>query len=275
MLHLNPFDTCTWIICSQTTARLHNKRAAILFCFSFHWLLLCFHTEGLDVIFTLQGDPSLFVASAASQLLVHMLTLSVESESTTPLSEKDCDWPACAQMIIKHIEDSLQSGSASHISQSLKLLTSLFGSCRATWTEVLWLRIAKQVESFLTEDSVQTRHMLADLLLNMSRWGSTDLVIRNTHFPPFVLVRHITYGSLSSQVSCVLWHWRQFLGISDICSGTLKPSTSRSFGSRNSESPQMVGVAAVKSLHSADVCNVSGVFLRAISCLHCVFYYVA
>nr|XP_027324787.2 BRCA1-associated ATM activator 1 isoform X2 [Anas platyrhynchos] len=125
--------------------------------------------SGLDVIFTLQGDPSLFVASAASQLLVHMLTLSVESESTTPLSEKDCDWPACAQMIIKHIEDSLQSGSASRINQSLKLLTSLFGSCRATWTEVLWLRIAKQVESFLTEDSVQTRHMLADLLLNMSR----------------------------------------------------------------------------------------------------------
>uniref|UniRef100_A0A8B9I3P1 BRCA1 associated ATM activator 1 n=1 Tax=Anser brachyrhynchus TaxID=132585 RepID=A0A8B9I3P1_9AVES len=124
---------------------------------------------GIDVIFTLQGDPSLFVASAASQLLVHMLTLSVESETTTPLSEKDCDWPACAQMIIKHIEDSLQSGCASHINQSLKLLTSLFGSCRATWTEVLWLRIAKQVESFLIEDSVQTRHMLANLLLNMSR----------------------------------------------------------------------------------------------------------
>ncbi|XP_035195503.1 BRCA1-associated ATM activator 1 isoform X1 [Oxyura jamaicensis] len=124
---------------------------------------------GIDVIFTLQGDPSLFVASAASQLLVHMLTLSVESETTAPLSEKDCNWPACAQMIIKHIEDSLQSCSASRINQSLKLLTSLFGSCRATWTEVLWLRIAKQVESFLTEDSVQTRHMLADLLLNMSR----------------------------------------------------------------------------------------------------------
>ncbi|KFQ03761.1 BRCA1-associated ATM activator 1, partial [Leptosomus discolor] len=124
---------------------------------------------GIDVIFTLQGDPSLFVASAASQLLVHMLTLSVESETTKPLSTKDRDWPACAQMIIKHIEDSLQSGSASRIEQSLKLLTSLFGSCRAAWTEVLWLGIAKQIESFFMEETVQAPHMLANLLLNMAR----------------------------------------------------------------------------------------------------------
>ncbi|XP_057272892.1 BRCA1-associated ATM activator 1 isoform X1 [Pezoporus wallicus] len=124
---------------------------------------------GIDVVFTLQGDPSLFVASAASQLLVHMLTLSVESETTIPLTTKDCDWPACAQMIIKHIEDSLQSSSASHIEQSLKLLTSLFGSCHALWTEVLWLRIAKQIESFLMEETLQVQHMLANLLLKMSR----------------------------------------------------------------------------------------------------------
>ncbi|KAM6077995.1 integrator complex assembly factor BRAT1 isoform 3-T3 [Theristicus caerulescens] len=123
---------------------------------------------GIDAIFTLQGDPSLFVASAASQLLVHMLTLSVESETTKPLSTKDCDWPACAQIIIKHIEDSLQSSSASHIEQSLKLLTSLFGNCHATWTEVLWLGISKQIESFLTEETVQAQHMLANLLLKMA-----------------------------------------------------------------------------------------------------------
>ncbi|XP_068765287.1 BRCA1-associated ATM activator 1 isoform X3 [Struthio camelus] len=124
---------------------------------------------GIDVIFTLQGDPSLFVASAASRLLVHMLTFSLESEMTKPLSAKDCDWPVCAQMIIKRIEDSLQSSSVSRIKQSLKLLTSLFGCCHAPWTEVLWLGVAKQVESFLTEESVQAQHMLADLLLNVAR----------------------------------------------------------------------------------------------------------
>ncbi|NXF01187.1 BRAT1 protein, partial [Smithornis capensis] len=123
----------------------------------------------MDVIFTLQGDPSLFVASAASQLLVHVLTFSVESETSKPLSTKDCDWPPCAQMILKHIEESLQSSSASRIEQSLKLLTSLFGSCYAAWTEVLWLNIAKQIESFLMEETVQAQHMLASLLLNVAR----------------------------------------------------------------------------------------------------------
>ncbi|XP_074960961.1 integrator complex assembly factor BRAT1 isoform X1 [Phalacrocorax aristotelis] len=124
---------------------------------------------GIDVIFTLQGDPSLFVASAANQLLVHMLIFSVETEMIEPVSTKDCDWPACAQMIIKHIEDSLQSSSATHIERSLKLLTSLFGSCHAMWTEVLWLGIAKRIESFLMEETVQAQHMLVNLLLNMAR----------------------------------------------------------------------------------------------------------
>ncbi|NXN34918.1 BRAT1 protein, partial [Rhinoptilus africanus] len=123
---------------------------------------------GIDVIFALQGDPSLFVASAASQLLVHVLVLSVESETTKPASTKDFDWPVCAQMIVKHIEDSLQSSSASRIKQSLKLLTHLFSSCHSTWTEVLWLGIAKQIESFLMEETIQVQCMLANLLLNMA-----------------------------------------------------------------------------------------------------------
>ncbi|XP_053937000.1 BRCA1-associated ATM activator 1 isoform X2 [Cuculus canorus] len=124
---------------------------------------------GIDVIFTLQGDPSLFVASVASSLLVQMLILSITSETTEPLSSKDCDWPACAQIIIKHIEDSLQSSSASRIEQSLKLLTILFRNCHAAWTEAIWLGIAKQIESFVTERTVQAQHMLANLLLNVAR----------------------------------------------------------------------------------------------------------
>ncbi|NXV15503.1 BRAT1 protein, partial [Cepphus grylle] len=123
---------------------------------------------GIDVIFALQGDPSLFVASSASRLLVHMLIFSVESETTKPFSAKDFDWPVCAQMIIKRIEDSLQSSSASHVEQSLKLLTSLFSSCHSRWTEVLWLGIAKQIESFLTDKTIQAQRMLANLLLNMA-----------------------------------------------------------------------------------------------------------
>lgn len=125
------------------------------------------------MIFALQGDPSLFVASAASQLLVHMLTFSLECEISKAVSAKDCDWPACAQMIVKHIQESLQSSSASHIEQSLKLLSSLFGSCfgscYAVLTEVLWLDVAKQIESFLLEETVRAQPLLANLLLNVAR----------------------------------------------------------------------------------------------------------
>lgn len=161
MWYLNENDT--WLKCNK--APPHNRKAVVFPSSD----LFCFHTGGIDVVFSLQGDPSLFVASAASKLLVHVLTFSVESETTKLLTTKDCDWPACAQMIIKHIEDSLRSRSASHIEQSLKLLTSVFDSCRAMWTAVLWSGVAKQVESFLTEETVQVQHILASLLLNVAR----------------------------------------------------------------------------------------------------------
>ncbi|XP_071617586.1 BRCA1-associated ATM activator 1 isoform X2 [Heliangelus exortis] len=126
-------------------------------------------TGGIDVIFTLQEDPSLFVASAAHQLLVNMLIFSIETATPSPFSTKDLDWPECAQMIIKHIEDSLQSSSASRIKQSLKLLTALFERHNTGWPEVLWLGMAKQIESLLMEETPEAQPMLVDLLSNMAR----------------------------------------------------------------------------------------------------------
>ncbi|NXV72097.1 BRAT1 protein, partial [Atlantisia rogersi] len=123
---------------------------------------------GIDLLFALQVDPSLFVASAASQLLVHVFTLSTETETTKPLCTVDSHSPTCAQMIIKHIEDSIQSSSASHVEQTLKLLANLFGSCGAPWTKVLWFTIAKRLESLLTEETFQAQHTLANLLLKMA-----------------------------------------------------------------------------------------------------------
>ncbi|KFP04530.1 BRCA1-associated ATM activator 1 [Calypte anna] len=126
-------------------------------------------TGGIDVIFTLQEDPSLFVASAAHQLLVNMLIFSIEIATPNPFSTKDLNWPECAQMIIKHIEDSLQSSSASRIKQSLKLLTALFERHDTGWPEVLWLGMAKQIESLLMEETLEAQPMLVDLLSNMAR----------------------------------------------------------------------------------------------------------
>ncbi|NWI98029.1 BRAT1 protein, partial [Pitta sordida] len=161
-----PQGSAVWEEASVRSGWVKGVHSMVLHLPALHFLC---SEGGMDVIFALQGDPSLFVASAASQLLVHVLTFSVESETSKPLSTKDCDWPACAQRIIKHIEASLQSSSASHVEPSLKLLTSLFGSCYAAWTEVLWLNIAKQIESFLVAETFQAQHLLGNLLLNMAR----------------------------------------------------------------------------------------------------------
>ncbi|XP_042293467.1 BRCA1-associated ATM activator 1 isoform X2 [Sceloporus undulatus] len=129
---------------------------------------LC-NSGALDVIFALQGDRSLFVASGASRLLARLLIFSVQSEPSRLLCTKDCDWPACARMIVTRVEDSLKSHPVSHVTRSLKLLTTLFEHNQDPWTEVLWSRIAETVGSLLTEEPVQAGHSLVELFLSMAR----------------------------------------------------------------------------------------------------------
>nr|XP_008116927.1 PREDICTED: BRCA1-associated ATM activator 1 isoform X2 [Anolis carolinensis] len=150
---------------------------------------LC-NSGALDVIFMLQGDRSLFVASGANRLLARLLIFSVQSEPSRLLCAKDCDWPACARMIATRAEDSLKSRSVSRIMHSLKLLTTLFEHSQDPWTEVLWLRMAETVGSLLTEEPVQAGHSLVDLFLSMARspafsnpecslWKLVTLAMRN------------------------------------------------------------------------------------------------
>uniref|UniRef100_A0A8D0G8C2 BRCA1 associated ATM activator 1 n=1 Tax=Sphenodon punctatus TaxID=8508 RepID=A0A8D0G8C2_SPHPU len=127
------------------------------------------NSGAIDVILTLQGDPSLFVASAANRLLVHMLLFSVQSEMPRSLSIKDCDWPASAQMIVVHVEGSLKSSSASRIKQSLNLLTTVFDRSQDERTEALWLWVAGPIEALLEKEPVQAGHSLVDLFLSMAR----------------------------------------------------------------------------------------------------------
>ncbi|XP_028562012.2 integrator complex assembly factor BRAT1 [Podarcis muralis] len=129
---------------------------------------LC-NSGSLDVIFALQGDPSLFVASGANRLLARVLIFSVQSEPSRLLSSMDCDWPACTRMIVARIEESLKSHSASRAKHSLQLLTTLFEHNQDAWTELLWSRIAGTVESLLTEEPLQVGHQLVDLFLSMAR----------------------------------------------------------------------------------------------------------
>ncbi|KAH0632003.1 hypothetical protein JD844_019986 [Phrynosoma platyrhinos] len=127
------------------------------------------HYRALDVIFALQEDRSLFVASGASRLLARLLIFSVQSEPSRLLCTTDCDWPACARMIVARVEESLKSHPVSHVTHSLKLLTTLFEHNQDPWTEVLWSRIAETVGSLLTEEPIQAGHSLVELFLSMAR----------------------------------------------------------------------------------------------------------
>ncbi|XP_032728676.1 BRCA1-associated ATM activator 1 isoform X3 [Lontra canadensis] len=117
----------------------------------------------------LQGDSSLFVASAAGQLLVHILSLSMRGPAEGSPGLQADDWPACAQKIVGHIEESLRSTAAPQITQALNVLTTTFGHCHDPWTQVLWVRLHPLVAALLEKDPVPAAHSLVDLLLSVAR----------------------------------------------------------------------------------------------------------
>ncbi|XP_066200403.1 BRCA1-associated ATM activator 1 isoform X1 [Saccopteryx leptura] len=123
----------------------------------------------LDTVFSLQGDSSLFVASAAGQLLVHILGLSMQGHPGAQPSPQACDWPACAQKIVGHIEESLGSSATPRVMQALNVLTTTFAHCHSPWTQGLWVQLSPLVACLLERDPVPAAHSLVDLLLSVAR----------------------------------------------------------------------------------------------------------
>ncbi|EHB07917.1 hypothetical protein GW7_17933 [Heterocephalus glaber] len=137
----------------------------------------------VDALFSLQGDSSLFVASAASQLLVHVLALSMQDKAEGSPSLKGSAWPACAQKIVAHVEASLCSTTALQITQALNVLTTTFGRCHSPWTEVLWGQLSPLVAHLLDSEPVPATHSLVDLLLSVARspvFASADCTLWET-----------------------------------------------------------------------------------------------
>lgn len=128
----------------------------------------------VDTIFSLQGDSSLFVASAASQLLVHVLALSMRGGAEGHPCLRGDDWPACAQKITDHVEESLCSTATPKVTQALNVLTTTFGRCQSPWTEALWVRLSPRVACLLERDPIPAAHSLVDLLLCVARSGPRD-----------------------------------------------------------------------------------------------------
>ncbi|KAG5195473.1 hypothetical protein JEQ12_012762 [Ovis aries] len=123
----------------------------------------------VDTIFSLQGDPSLFVASAAGQLLVRVLDLALRGPAEGHICPQAWDWPACARKVVCHLEDCLRSEAAPRVTQALHVLTTTFGHCHGLWTQGLWARLSPLVARLLKKDPVPAPHALVDLLLSVAR----------------------------------------------------------------------------------------------------------
>lgn len=125
----------------------------------------------VDTIFSLQGDPSLFVASAAGQLLVHILDLATRGPAEGHGRPQAQDWPACAQRVACHLEDCLCSEAAPRVTQALHVLTTAFGHCHGLWTQGLWVQLSPLVARLLEKDPMPAPHALVELLLSVARSG--------------------------------------------------------------------------------------------------------
>ncbi|MEE6498125.1 hypothetical protein FKM82_002980 [Ascaphus truei] len=121
----------------------------------------------VDVVLKLQVDPSLFVASAANQLLVHIWLFCIKMGK--PESADASDWPASAHMILAHLEKSLASGIPPSVTQSLKTLSAVYGSCTDALAGILWPRMAVLIDSLLEQKPGYCAPYLVDLLLGVAR----------------------------------------------------------------------------------------------------------
>ncbi|KAK6475999.1 BRCA1-associated ATM activator 1 isoform X1 [Huso huso] len=142
-----------------------------------HWPAMKFilKYELIAVILKLQRDSSLFVASAANQLLAHILTFPKHQEASP--SSMYSEWTECVKEIARHVEDSLESGIPQHVQQSLKLVTLALGNCQPVVMEMLWQKVGGHMESLLEKDPTNMAQRLMELLLTASRtplFNSTD-----------------------------------------------------------------------------------------------------
>ncbi|XP_032728675.1 BRCA1-associated ATM activator 1 isoform X2 [Lontra canadensis] len=161
-----PLGGAAWTAPTVRSGWIQGLRSLAQHPSALHFLADC---GAVDTIFSLQGDSSLFVASAAGQLLVHILSLSMRGPAEGSPGLQADDWPACAQKIVGHIEESLRSTAAPQITQALNVLTTTFGHCHDPWTQVLWVRLHPLVAALLEKDPVPAAHSLVDLLLSVAR----------------------------------------------------------------------------------------------------------
>ncbi|XP_006889674.1 PREDICTED: BRCA1-associated ATM activator 1 [Elephantulus edwardii] len=161
-----PLGLPAWNVPSVRSGWIHGLRSLAQHPSAERFLADC---GAVDTLFSLQGDSSLFVASAASQLLAQVLALSLQGTAGPQLDAQDGAWPPCAQSIVTYLGESLRSGDSPLVTQALKVLTTTFGCCYQPWTAALWRQLCPLVASLLEKNPVPAPHSLVDLLLSMAR----------------------------------------------------------------------------------------------------------
>ncbi|KAM5213623.1 integrator complex assembly factor BRAT1 isoform 1-T5 [Hipposideros larvatus] len=160
-----PLGRAAWTAPTVRSGWIQGLRSLAQHPSALHFLAGC---GALGTIFSLQGDASLFVASAAGQLLAHILVLSMRGQAEGHPNPHP-DWPACAQQIVGHVEEALHSAATPQVTQALNVLSTTFGHCHGPWTQVLWVRLSPLVACLLKKDPVPAAHSLVDLLLSAAR----------------------------------------------------------------------------------------------------------
>ncbi|XP_041063407.1 BRCA1-associated ATM activator 1 isoform X1 [Carcharodon carcharias] len=143
----------------------------------------------IDEIIRLQKDPSIFVASTASQLLANILSFSLQCSELATLGNgskiqltdtvtalHSTDWSDCACAITGHIEDFLRSDITSNVQQALKLLSKVSGTSHPAAIVSLWPKIEGSIKLLLKGDLTGIGPSLAELFLNVSRTVPCDIL---------------------------------------------------------------------------------------------------
>nr|XP_015215787.1 PREDICTED: BRCA1-associated ATM activator 1 isoform X2 [Lepisosteus oculatus] len=152
-----------------------------------HWRVMHFiiMNDFTKMILNLQIDRSLFVASAANQLLAHILNFpkKVPAHSSSDNSDiwqnsvacecntyaEQTEWANCSIKIAQHLGDALHSDISFHTHQSLRLLTLALVHCQPQVMEVLWQKTEAAIKTRMGNGQIVMEQPFLEVLLTASR----------------------------------------------------------------------------------------------------------
>ncbi|XP_051876872.1 BRCA1-associated ATM activator 1 [Pristis pectinata] len=180
---------------------------------------LCKH-DCISEIIWLQRDPSIFVASTASQLLANILSFSLQHSELAALETSrkiqltdtigtvtgldSTVWSVCVCAITEHIEGFLKSNITSNIQQALKLLSKVSVTCNPVCIASLWSKVEGSVKLLLNGDLTKIGQPLAELFLNISRTVPCEVLQSNTWELLSLLLRSLNQAEALALASGVV-----------------------------------------------------------------------